>query len=102
VILIRLLLNSNHVNALNLQIRIQTALEEVAADKAEVIDKIKTIKIEVIDKIEIIEEVLQIIINIVNVVDLVEADINQVIEVADRIYISLIRGLYLIYSIIPN
>jgi hypothetical protein len=38
----------------------------------------------------------------VDVVDLIEADIDQAIEVADGIYISLIQGLYRIYFIIPN
>jgi hypothetical protein len=38
----------------------------------------------------VVEEVLQIIADMVDIVDLVEADINQVIRVADRIYIGLI------------
>ena len=97
VILIRLLLNSNRINVLDLQIRIRIALEEVAADKAEVTNAVETVEIEVIDEVEVVKEVLRIVADVADVadvVDLVEADINQAIGVADGIYIGLIQGLY--------
>ena len=108
MISIRLLLNSNHVNALDLQIRIQTTLEEVAADKAEVTDAVETVEIKITDKVEVVEEILQIIADVADVadvadiVDLVEADIDQAIGVTDGTYIGLIRGSRRIRSIIPN
>jgi hypothetical protein len=74
VILIRLLLNFNCANVLDLQMR--TALEEVAADEAEVTDAVETVEIEVIDEVEVVEEVLWIVADMVDVVDLVEADID--------------------------
>jgi hypothetical protein len=58
VISIRLLLNSNHINALDLQMRMRIALEEVAADEAEVIDVVETVEIKVMDEVEVVEEVL--------------------------------------------
>jgi hypothetical protein len=82
--------------------QIRTALEEVAADEAEVTDEVETVEIEVTDKVEMVEEVLQIIADVADVVDLVEADIDQAIGVADRTYIGLIRGSRQIRSVIPN
>jgi hypothetical protein len=82
--------------------RIQTALEEVAADKAEVTDAVETVEIEVTDEVEVVEEVLRIIADMVDVVDLVEADIDRAIGMADGTYIGLIQGSHRIRSIIPN